>query len=67
MAYRVQTRDADTGEWGVGPFVDGTEGQAIAAAQAFRSPDSVTFVRIIQVESQSDARGIEIWSERRDA
>jgi len=67
MRYRIQARDADTSKWDFGPLVDGTEEQAITAAQAFRTPENVTFVRIIRVESESDVNGAEIWSEPRDA
>lgn len=67
MAYRIQFRDADAGVWGFGPLLDGTEEQAIVAARGFRTPDGVTFIRVIQVESENDTNGLEIWSERRDA
>ena len=67
MRYRVQVRNADSGEWWFGPLIDGTEQQAIAAAHAFRTSESVTYVRVIQVDAESDTNGLEIWSERRDA
>ena len=50
---------------GFGPLVAGTKQQATAAAQAFRTTESVTFVRVVQIEAESDTNGLEIWSEPR--
>jgi hypothetical protein len=66
MAYRIETYDAGVLVARL-PLIHGTEERAIEAAKGYRTPDNVTFIRVIQVESETDTNGPEIWSERRDA
>jgi hypothetical protein len=65
MAYRIETYDAGVPVDRL--LIDGTEEEAIRRAKSFRAPKNVTFVRVIEVGSDSDSNGPEIWSERRDA
>jgi hypothetical protein len=65
MAYRIETYDAGVPVDRL--LIDGTEEEAIRRAKALRTPENVTFIRVIEVGSDSDTNGPEIWSERRDA
>ena len=65
MPYAIETFE---GRRRVGrDMVEEAEQQAIARAKGLATPSNVTSVRVVQIESDGDENGQEIWSERREA
>jgi hypothetical protein len=65
MPYAIETYEA--GRRVGREVIEGTEPQAaIDRPKGLATPSNVTFVRVIQIDSEGDENGLEIWSERRE-